>query len=78
MATSELIAPLPRLTLSNGMTIAFEAIDPATGLAVSGVKVSQVAIYGETQDAAETTVEPISVALPDSTPLWSPLPVEPT
>lgn len=55
MATSELIAPLPRLTLSNGMTIAFEAIDPATGLAVSGVKVSQVAIYGETEDAEPVT-----------------------
>lgn len=58
------------------MTIAFEAIDPATGLAVSGVKVSQVAIYGETDDTGSVTVEPISVSLPDSTPLWSPLPVE--
>jgi hypothetical protein len=74
---TELIAPLPRVTLSNGMTIAFEAIDPTTGAAVANVKVSQVAIYGNVPSGEVEEVELVSVSLPDTTPLWAFTPTEP-
>jgi hypothetical protein len=38
--------------LPNGCTIEFVAIDPATGNAVSGVKVSNVSIYADTTGSA--------------------------
>lgn len=74
MATSEAIAPLPRLTLTGGMQIVFEAIDPTTGLAVAGVVVSQVAIYSDSEELPAG--ESISVTLPDTPPLWAPTPAE--
>lgn len=46
MATDSLMAPLPDLTLEGGMIVQLEAIDPTTGLAVAGVKVKAIAIYG--------------------------------
>ena len=46
MASHQLIAPLPLITLDAGCTITVEAIDPDTGANVTGVDVSQVTIYG--------------------------------
>lgn len=46
MATDSLMAPLPDLTLEGGMMVKLEAIDPTTGLAVAGVTVRAIAIYG--------------------------------
>lgn len=46
MATDQLMAPLPQVTLTAGMKIVFEAVDPATGGAVAGVNVEDIAIYG--------------------------------
>lgn len=70
----EQIAPLPRATLTNGMTIAFEAIDPTTGLPVAGVKVSAVAIYDDGSADVELTGGGVTVSLPDTAPLWAPVP----
>lgn len=72
----EQIAPLPRATLSNGMTIAFEAIDPTTGAAVTGVTVTNVAVYDDGGSDAFEVSEPGTVSLPDATPLWAPITVE--
>lgn len=76
MATSELIAPLPRVTLSNGMSIQFEAIDPTTGDPVADVVVSGVAIYGNVGPDSEIAVDSVAVSLPDSAPLWAPTPAD--
>jgi hypothetical protein len=73
---AELIAPLPRLTLVSGMTIAFEAIDPTTGAAVGGVVVSDAAIYADAADLNESDASTVAVTVPDVAPLWAPLPVE--
>lgn len=50
MAATQAIAPLPALTLAPGMEIRFEAIDPATGLPVNGVRVELVAVVGPVGD----------------------------
>lgn len=52
MATDTLIAPLPAVELTPGMVVKFEAISPTTGLAITGVTVSAVAIYVEEGDAS--------------------------
>lgn len=68
---AELLSTLAEATLSSGMSIVFEAIDPTTGAAVTGVKVSNIGIYGDTPD--DTT----SPAAPEPTaPLFVPLPQE--
>ncbi len=36
------------LTLTSGYTVRFTATDPTTGALVTGVKVSQVSIFGDT------------------------------
>lgn len=71
---AELIAPLPRTTLSPGMTIRLEAIDPTTGNAVTGVKVSSLAIYAVTADTGEPAELTVTLAEPDVAPLWAPTP----
>jgi len=71
---AELIAPLPRTTLVPGMTIKLEAIDPTTGAAVAGVKVSNLAIYAVTADAAGSSDVTVTLAEPDVAPLWAPTP----
>jgi hypothetical protein len=43
---ADLVAPLPLIRLYGGMTLRLEAIDATTGAPVSGVVVSDVAIYG--------------------------------
>jgi len=73
---AELIAPLPRLTLSPGMTIRLEAIDPDTGAPVTGVVVSNLAIYGTVGGAAAETDALVEVNLPEVEPLWAPTPAE--
>lgn len=49
---AELISNLADVPLTGGMQVAFEAIDPTSGAAVTGVKVSAVAIYGETDNVS--------------------------
>ncbi len=46
MATANLQAPIPSIVLPPGAKIRFEAIDPTTGAAVAGVKVSAISIAG--------------------------------
>lgn len=52
MATIQQIASGPAIDLSPGMVLRLEAIDPATGLAVAGVVISDVVIEGETNAVA--------------------------
>lgn len=47
---ADLLAPLPLMRAYGGMEIRLEAIDATTGAAVSGVTVSDVAIYGRSLD----------------------------
>ena len=71
MTAWQLIGPLPLYTLDAGCTITVEAIDPATGAAVTGVVVSQVTIYGvnnvpdQEQPAEPVALTWVSVANPD-------------
>lgn len=69
---TELIAPLPEVVLVPGSTITFEAIDPSTGAAVSGVKVNNVAIYCDTASGGGDTPAPPE----EAAPLFVPLAVE--
>jgi hypothetical protein len=61
----QLKAGMPAMTLDAGCTITVEAIDPASGATVTGVTVSQVAIYGTNDDAGPplelTPVPPLLV-----------------
>jgi hypothetical protein len=45
MTAYQLIGGLPAVTLDAGCTVTFEAIDPDTGAAVTGVAITQAAIY---------------------------------
>jgi hypothetical protein len=60
---------LPWIELAGGMEIRFEAIDPATGAAVTGVTVSNIAVYGLDISGALGEVE-------DVIPAWTPNEVE--
>jgi hypothetical protein len=60
----QLIGPLPVLTLDHGCTITAEAIDEATGAAVTGV-----AIYG-----VNFAPDMAGDQSPDATPLFVPIP----
>jgi hypothetical protein len=57
VATAQLAASIPPLTLDAGCTITVEAIDPTTGAAVTGVTVSQVTIYADNSAFTATPVE---------------------
>lgn len=70
MAASQLLAPMPFYTLEHGCTVSFEAIDPNTGAAVTGVTVTLAAIYGVNDAPAETTPD-------DSQVFYAVLPDEP-
>lgn len=50
MAVHQLLAPLPKLVLEKNYVVQFEAIDPNTGLAVTGVTVNNVSLTTD-QDA---------------------------
>lgn len=59
MATDTLKAGIPIIDLDTGMSVVFEAIDPTTGLAVAGVVVSGVAMYGDGDTTtSEAAIEP--------------------
>jgi hypothetical protein len=59
---------LPWIELPGETVITFEAIDPTTGSAVSGVSVSEVAIYGDALGGG--------IVETDVVPAWTPLEVE--
>lgn len=69
---AELISTLAEATLSGGMYVRFEAIDPTTGAAVTGVKVSAVAVLAELEAAGLNA----QVPLDDTIPQWVPVPLD--
>lgn len=52
MTVYTLESPGPNLALPGGSVIKFEAISPTTGLAIGGVTVTNISVYG--YDAGET------------------------
>lgn len=46
MTNPLVLASLPEVTLDNGCTVTFEALDPTTGATITGVVVSNGALYG--------------------------------
>lgn len=44
MTAHQLLGPMPELTLDAGCTVTWEAIDPASGAAVTGVTITQAAV----------------------------------
>jgi len=56
MTVHTLDAGLPEITLPGGFVVKFEAISPTTGLAISGVSVSAISIYGYQADDSESDV----------------------
>lgn len=74
MTAYQLIGPLPPLTLDAGCMVTFEAIDPATGAAVTGVTVSSASLYGvNLTDDADTGPAPEEDPLPLFVPIPGPL-----
>jgi hypothetical protein len=74
VASFQCIAPLPLITLDAGCTVTLEAIDPDTGAAVTGVIVSQVAIYGVNDvavDVIPTDASTLYTVLGDELPAGS-------
>lgn len=61
MTVRTLVAPAPSLRLAGGMQLKCEAINPTTGAAITGVKVTNVNIFGK--DLALGPVEKLD-ALP--------------
>lgn len=64
------LAALPEVTLDAGCTVTFEALDAATGATVTGVVVSNAALYGVnvTDDGSAEPLEalpPLYVSLAD-------------
>lgn len=57
MASYQLIGPGALVTLDSGCTVTFEAIDPDTGAAVSGVAVSSATLYVTTDTPSLVAVE---------------------
>lgn len=57
MTAFRLLAPIPPMTLDAGCSITFEAIDPATGAAVTGVSISFATIYATNNTALEPSAE---------------------
>lgn len=70
---AELIAPLPEMVLQPGMSVVFEAIDPASGAAVTGVKVTEVSIFGDTTSGGDTSGGSVNVT--DVAPEFVPIPL---
>lgn len=68
MAVQELLSTLAEVTLSPGFEIVFEAIDATTGLPVTGVTISNAAVYGDVPEAA-----PGPATFDDTVPLYTPL-----
>lgn len=66
---TELLSTMAEATLAGGMYLAFEAIDPTTGAAVAGVKVSSVAVLAELLPGGTLA----RVTLDDAEPQWQPV-----
>jgi len=60
---------MPLVDLPGGSLIVFEAVDPSTGAAVSGVNVTDVAVYADALGGGAIEIE-------DVVPSWTPLEVE--
>lgn len=69
---TELLSSLAQVTLSGGMVIAFEAIDPANAAAITGVQVSGVALLVDLLPGGSLA----SVQFDDQTAQWVPVPLE--
>lgn len=69
MTVYTLESDMPLVDLPGGSLIVFEAIDPVTGSAVSGVSVANVAIYADDLGGGAIQIE-------DVVPSWTPLEVE--
>lgn len=57
MATLTLKASIPAIRLVPGMELRLEAIDASSGAAVSGVKATRWAIYGDDEGGDNTVTE---------------------
>ena len=71
---AELVASMPVLPLTGDCVVRFEAINPSTGVAVSGVTISQATIYavdvdGDSADAVDSGP---FMLVPGPTPAASP------
>lgn len=62
MTVHTLKAGTPGLMLYPGYIVAFEAINPTTGAAVTGVTVGSIAIFGRDENEGDATAS--------SGPLW--------
>ncbi len=68
MAANQLIAPLADMTLDAGCTVTWEAIDPATGAAVTGVAITGATVravnFVDEDTPAASDVLPVFVPIP--------------
>lgn len=65
---AELISTMAQVQLTNGCTVSWEAIDPATGAPVDGVIIRDAVLYGyDLTDIPPDQAPPVA-------PLWVPLP----
>lgn len=72
MTAYQLLAPMPELTLDAGCTVTWEAIDPATGAAVTGVAITAASVravnYAPNLDTTPPNVDdvlPFFVPIPE-------------
>jgi hypothetical protein len=65
MAVDQLLSTMPQITLEPQYILQFEAINPSTGAAVTGVTVGNASI---------TTLQVASFGEAQAVPLWIPLP----
>ena len=72
MATNQLISTMATPLLVYNYTMVFEAIDPATGSVVSGVKITNPVVSGINLSAAPEESSPQE----EVAPLWLPEPVQ--
>lgn len=73
MAVDQLLSTMAVATLSSGFLVVWEAIDPTTGAAVTGVEISNASAYG---DVPELTAGPAPGGIDDTVPLYTPLQLE--
>lgn len=66
----EINVSTPAIPLQNGMVLQFEAIDPTTSAPVSGVAVSEIAIWASNPAGAKAVLTPVAE------PEWLNLPQE--
>ncbi len=72
MASNQLQATMASLPLTDGCTATFEAIDPATGNTITGVKIIDPSIYGIDLSGFDLATAP---GLKPVAPLWLPEPL---